>query len=80
MVPAFVGGNPVRPSSRDGKLLLPLRREVASDSPLDVQLTYVGPSSFPRRQGHARFQFAELRHPYEERQVGSLSAPGLRIQ
>ncbi|HEY5910286.1 MAG TPA: hypothetical protein VJA21_06740 [Verrucomicrobiae bacterium] len=48
---AFVMGEPVRPSKREGKLLLPLAREVASDAPLPVELTFVGTEQFPKHRG-----------------------------
>jgi len=47
---AFVAGQPVRPSRRDGKLLLPLERSVG-DAPVAVELTYVGAGKFPARRG-----------------------------
>lgn len=48
---AFVAGEPVRPSRREGKLLLPLERDVASDAPVTVELTFVGQDKFPKRNG-----------------------------
>jgi hypothetical protein len=48
---AFVAGEPVRPSKRQGKLLLPLERDTASDAPLAVELTFVGQDKFPKRSG-----------------------------
>lgn len=48
---AFVAGEPVRPSRREGKLLLPLERSVASDAPIAIELTFVGLDAFPRRRG-----------------------------
>jgi hypothetical protein len=47
----FVGGDPVRPSKREGKLLLPLTRDVASDAPVNVELTFVGADPFPDHRG-----------------------------
>ena len=49
---AFVAGEPVRPSMRAGRLLLPLERTAASDAPITVELTYVGENKFPRRNGN----------------------------
>jgi type II secretory pathway pseudopilin PulG len=49
---AFVAGEPVRPSKREGRLLLPLERTSASDAPITVELTYVGEDKFPRRSGN----------------------------
>jgi hypothetical protein len=51
---AFVAGEPVRPSQREGRLLLPLERTSASDAPITVELTYVGEDMFPRRSGTVR--------------------------
>lgn len=48
---AFVAGEPVHPSKREGRLLLPLERTSASDAPIAVELTYVGVDKFPRRNG-----------------------------
>ena len=48
---AFVAGEPVRPSLREGKLLLPLERDTASDAPVNVELTFVGQDKFPRNRG-----------------------------
>ncbi|MEO6336986.1 MAG: type II secretion system protein [Verrucomicrobiota bacterium] len=49
---AFVAGEPVRPSKRGDRLLLPLERTSASDAPITVELTYVGENKFPRRNGN----------------------------
>jgi hypothetical protein len=48
---AFVAGEPVRPNVREGKLLLPLERDTASDAPVTVELTFIGQDKFPRRSG-----------------------------
>ncbi len=45
---AFVGGQPVRPSRRDGAILLPMERS-GGESTVEVELTYVGGSAFPKR-------------------------------
>jgi hypothetical protein len=50
---AFVAGQPVRPSSRDGKLLLPI--ESSGDGDMAVELTYVGTNFFPRGKGSVGF-------------------------
>jgi prepilin-type processing-associated H-X9-DG protein len=52
---AFVAGQPVRPSARDGKLLLPIERSGADAGAVSVELTYVGTNSFPRAQGMIGF-------------------------
>jgi hypothetical protein len=48
---AFVAGEPVRPSKREGKLLLPLERDTASDAPVAIELTFVGQDKFPKPRG-----------------------------
>ena len=48
---AFVAGEPVRPSRREGRLLLPLERNTASDAPTAVELTFVGQDKFPKTRG-----------------------------
>ena len=48
---AFVAGEPVRPSVREGKLMLPLERDTASDAPVTVELTFIGQDKFPKRSG-----------------------------
>jgi len=52
---AFVAGQPVRPSKRDGKLLLPIQQSSADDGAMTVELTYVGASAFPRTRGAVGF-------------------------
>ncbi|MEJ0088800.1 MAG: hypothetical protein WDM80_03470 [Limisphaerales bacterium] len=52
---AFVAGQPVRPSLRDGKLLLPIQQSGAEDGVVSVELTYVGTNMFPRGRGNIGF-------------------------
>jgi hypothetical protein len=52
---AFVAGQPVRPSLRDGKLLLPIQQSGGEDSAVAVDLTFVGASPFPRNRGEVHF-------------------------
>ncbi len=52
---AFVAGQPVRPSRRDGKLLLPMERSDGG-APVSVELTYVGREPFPARRGRVRLE------------------------
>jgi hypothetical protein len=52
---AFVAGQPVRPSLRDGKLLLPIQSSGADDGTMAVDLTYVGTNTFPRGRGNLGF-------------------------
>ncbi len=50
---AFVAGQPVRPSVRDGKLLLPIQS--SDDEAMAVELTYVGTNVFPKARGEVGF-------------------------
>jgi type II secretory pathway pseudopilin PulG len=52
---AFVAGQPVRPSLRDGKLLLPIQSSGEGDGALAVELTYVGTNVFPKARGEVGF-------------------------
>ncbi len=52
---AFVADQPVRPSLRDGKLLLPIESSGADDGAITVELTYVGTNAFPRDRGSIGF-------------------------
>lgn len=47
----LVAGQPVRPTTRAGKLLLPLERSATGDTPVSVELTYVGSGRFPKTKG-----------------------------
>ncbi|MGH7994331.1 MAG: hypothetical protein ACREDQ_12495, partial [Limisphaerales bacterium] len=48
---AFVAGQPVQPSLREGKLLLPIQQSGVDDGAMSVELTYVGTNTFPRTRG-----------------------------
>jgi Tfp pilus assembly protein FimT len=48
---AFVAGQAVRPSVKEGKLLLPLEHSVGDDAPIAIQLVYIGGSQFPAKSG-----------------------------
>jgi len=52
---AFVAGQPVRPSLRDGKILLPIQQSGAEDGATTVDLTYVGTNTFPHNRGAVGF-------------------------
>jgi hypothetical protein len=52
---AFVAGQPVQPSLREGKLLLPIQQSGADDAAMAVELTYVGTNTFPRTRGTVGF-------------------------
>jgi hypothetical protein len=48
---AFVAGQAVRPSVREDKLLLPLEHSNGDDTPIAIELTYVGATPFPQHRG-----------------------------
>ncbi|MEI8122942.1 MAG: hypothetical protein WCI20_12910, partial [bacterium] len=50
---AFVSGQPVRPSRRNGTVLLPMERS-GGESTVEVSLTYVGSGTFPRRKAQVQ--------------------------
>ena len=52
---AFVAGQPVRPSLREGKLLLPIQQSGADGGAITVELTYVGTNYFPHAKGSVGF-------------------------
>jgi hypothetical protein len=58
-----VSGQPVRPSLRDGKLLVPIQSSVADDSAMTVELTYVGVSPFPHKRGEVGFDSPKFNVP-----------------
>ena len=60
---AFVAGQPVRTSRRDGKLLLPLEQSGADEAPVAVALTYVDTNSFPKGRGRVGFVSPRLDVP-----------------
>jgi hypothetical protein len=60
---AFVAGQPVRPTTRGGKLLLPLERSGADEAPVSVELTFVGSQKFPRGKGDVKLVSPKLDVP-----------------
>ena len=48
---AFVAGQPVRPSLREGKLLLPIQQSGAEDGAVCVEFTYVARTIFRKAGG-----------------------------
>jgi hypothetical protein len=52
---AFVGAQPVRPSMRDGKILLPIESSSADDGAMPVDVTFVGTNAFPTSRGTVLF-------------------------
>jgi hypothetical protein len=60
---AFVAGQAVRPSLREGKLLLPLEQSGGEDAPVSIELTYVGTNAFPKTRGAVDFVSPKLDVP-----------------
>ncbi|HEY1661207.1 MAG TPA: hypothetical protein VGI03_02210 [Verrucomicrobiae bacterium] len=60
---AFVADQPVRPSWRDGKLLLPIQQSAGDGGSLSVQLTYVSTNLFPGTRGQVGFASPEFDVP-----------------
>jgi hypothetical protein len=64
---AFVGGQPVRPSRKNGKLLIPMER-TGVDLPVEVELTFVGATAFPSRKGKVNLVSPALDIPFKNAQ------------
>jgi len=64
---AFVGGQPVRPSRKNGKVLIPMERS-GVEVPVEVELTFVGATSFPVRKGKVHLVSPALDIPYQNAQ------------
>ncbi len=61
---AFVGGEAVRPALSQGKLLLPLEAsDTAEDTPVAVELTFVGQEKFPSGSGQVHLISPRLNVP-----------------
>jgi len=61
---AFVGGEAVRPTLSNGRLLLPLEAsDAAADAPVTVELTYIGSEEFPSRSGEVHLTSPLLNVP-----------------
>ena len=52
---AFVGAQPVRPSLREGKILLPIESPGADGRPMPVEVTFIGTNTFPNARGPVSF-------------------------
>jgi hypothetical protein len=62
---AFVGGQAVRPSVKEGKLLLPLEHSAGEDAPVTIDLVYVGGSPFPQKRGPVELISPRLDAPFK---------------
>lgn len=62
---AFVAGQPVRPCVRAGKLLLPMERS-SGDTPVTVEVTYVGSAHFPKGRGEVALESPALDVPLKD--------------
>ncbi|HUJ70987.1 MAG TPA: hypothetical protein VLZ30_02005, partial [Verrucomicrobiae bacterium] len=65
---AFVAGSPVRPSLREGRLLLPLERAGADEAAIQVQVTYVSSQRFPARSGRIALESPAVDVPMKNAQ------------
>jgi type II secretory pathway pseudopilin PulG len=62
---AFVSGQVVRPSLREGKLLLPLEHLVGDDAAIAIDLVYVGTNAFPQKRGTVELVSPRLDAPWK---------------
>jgi hypothetical protein len=76
---AFVAGQPVRPSLREGKLLLPLQEWGADEETVAVELTYVGTNAFPRARGKLDFVSPKFDVPLKSAQWELYLPPDYRF-
>jgi hypothetical protein len=60
---AFVGGQPVRPTQRETRLLLPIERSGSDDTPVAIELTYIGAERFPKTKGRVALASPKLAVP-----------------
>jgi hypothetical protein len=60
---AFVAGQPVRPTRETNQHMLPLERSTSDDTPLSVELTFIGPTPFPKAKGRVRMLSPRLNVP-----------------
>jgi hypothetical protein len=60
---AFVAGQAVRPSVKEGKLLLPLEHSVGDDAPIAIELIYIGSSQFPATRGEFELNSPKMDAP-----------------
>ncbi|HXR08337.1 MAG TPA: hypothetical protein VN765_13455, partial [Candidatus Acidoferrum sp.] len=61
---AFVGGEAVRPAMSKGRLLLPLEAaDTAADTPVAVELTFIGQEKFPAGSGQVKLISPKLNVP-----------------
>jgi hypothetical protein len=65
---AFVAGGAVRPSVREGRLLLPLERASADEAAIPVQVTYVSSQKFPARSGRITLESPAVDVPLKNAQ------------
>ncbi|MBI2927710.1 MAG: hypothetical protein HYY24_18595, partial [Verrucomicrobia bacterium] len=65
---AFVAGEAVRPTLREGKLLLPLERTGSDEGAISIELTYVSAQKFPATRGNVEMISPALDVPVKEAQ------------
>lgn len=62
---AFVAGQAVKPSLREGRLLLPLENAGSDDAALAIELTYVSTNQFPASHGKVNLISPTLDVPFK---------------
>ncbi|HTI73109.1 MAG TPA: hypothetical protein VMF06_24255, partial [Candidatus Limnocylindria bacterium] len=63
---AFVDGQPIRPARRDDRLLLPLEASRDRETPVAVEITYVGTAAFPKGNGAFALESPTLDIPLKD--------------
>lgn len=72
---AFVAGQPVRPTTRDGKVLLPLERS-GENATIPVEITFIGRVKFPARNGKVALAAPTLDVPLKNARWELFLPPG----
>ncbi len=72
---AFVAGQPVRPTARDGKVLLPLERS-GEGAAIPVEVTFIGRVKFPERNGKVALAAPTLDVPLKNARWELFLPPG----
>ena len=72
---AFVAGQPVRPTNRGGKLLLPLERS-GEGATIPIDITFIGRVQFPERNGKVALAAPTLNVPLKNARWDLFLPPG----
>lgn len=73
----FVGTQPVRPSVREGRVLVPLERS-AGDGAVSLELIYISTNAFPRTRGNLEFNSPKWDVPLKNATWELYLPPGYR--